>query len=53
MVNVIEVLDTLDSIRMINKVPKSMKFLGNGAIPYDGRLYPWRWIKDEVSNIQE
>lgn len=49
----IEVLDTLDSIRMINKVPKSMKFLGNGAIPYDGRLYPWRWIKDEVSNIQE
>ena len=47
----IEVLDTFDAIKMVDSVPESMKFLGNGAIPYDGRLYPWRWIKDERPNF--
>lgn len=43
----ITVTDTLQAIRMLDKVSPEMKKLGAGAIPYDGGLYPWRWTGDD------
>ena len=36
----INVLDTFEAIKGLNKVDPEMKKLGAGAIPYDGGLYP-------------
>ena len=36
----IKVKDTFDAIKMLDKVTPEMKKLGEGAIPYDGGLYP-------------
>ena len=32
---------------MLKHVSPEMKALGEGAIPYDGGLYPWEWIEDD------
>jgi hypothetical protein len=48
----IKVLDTLASIKMLGQVPAEMKKLGEGAIPYDGGLYPWEWVKDDRPNFK-
>jgi len=37
----IKVMDTLASVRALGRVPPEMRKLGDGAIPYDGGLYPW------------
>ena len=39
----INVIDTFDAIKMLDKVTLEMKQLGEGAIPYDGGLYPVRF----------
>jgi hypothetical protein len=36
----INVLDTFEAIKGLDKVDPEMKKLGAGAIPYDGGLYP-------------
>ena len=38
----INVTDTFDAIKMLDKVTPEMRALGDGAIPYDGGLYPVR-----------
>ena len=46
----IKVMDTLESIKALDRVSPEMKKLGEGAIPYDGGLYPWEWVESEVSS---
>jgi hypothetical protein len=36
----IKVSSTFDAIKMLKNVEPSMKILGEGAIPFDGGLYP-------------
>lgn len=48
----INIFDTFDAIKMLDKVPKEMKALGRGVIPYDEGLYPWEWVKDETPNFK-
>ena len=48
----IEVMDTLTSIRALARVPPAMRQLGEGAIPYDGGLYPWAWVRDDQPNFR-
>jgi hypothetical protein len=36
----INVIDTFEAIKMLDKVTPEMKKLGDGAIPYSGGLYP-------------
>lgn len=48
----IKVQDTFEAIKMLDRVPKSMRVLGEGAIPYDGGLYPWEWVESEVPNFK-
>ena len=38
----INVTDTFEAIKMLDKVTPEMKKLGEGALPYDGGLYPVR-----------
>ena len=33
------------AIKALKEVTPEMKRLGAGAIPYDGGLYPWNWVK--------
>ena len=47
----IKITETLEAIKMLKDVPRSMKVLGEGAIPYDGGLYPWKWIKSEIPSF--
>lgn len=48
----INVLDTLESIKMLKNVPSEMRKLGEGAIPFDGGFYPWEWVRDERPNFK-
>jgi len=43
----IKITDTFEAIKMLKDAPVEMKVLGEGAIPYDGGLYPWDWIEDD------
>ena len=49
----IRVMDTLDSIKQLGRVPPDMRKLGDGAIPYDGGLYPWEWVEDDQPNFRK
>ena len=49
----IQVMDTLKSVRALDRVSPEMRRLGEGAIPYDGGLYPWRWERDEKPNFRK
>jgi hypothetical protein len=42
----INVTDTFEAIKMLDKVTPEMKKLGEGALPYDGGLYPVRFEID-------
>lgn len=48
----INVTDTFEAIKMLDKVTPEMKLLGDKAIPYDGGLYPWEWIEDDKPNFK-
>ena len=48
----INVIDTFVAIQRLDQVTPEMKKLGEGAIPYDGGLYPWDWIEDELPNFR-
>jgi hypothetical protein len=48
----IKIREISDTLKMLNKVPKEMKLLGQGAIPLDGGLYPWDWVKSEEPNFK-
>ena len=48
----INVTDTFEAIKMLDKVTPEMKKLGDKAIPYDGGLYPWEWIEDDKPNFK-
>ena len=40
----IKIRDLSDAFKMLKDVTKEMKKLGEGAIPYDGGLYPVSFI---------
>ena len=48
----INVKDTFEAIKALDQVTPEMKKLGEGAIPYDGGLYPWDWVADEQPNFK-
>ena len=48
----INVIDTFVAIQRLNQVTPEMKKLGEGAVPYDGGLYPWEWIEDDLPNFR-
>ena len=48
----IRIFDTLDAVKMLDRVPKEMKALGRGTIPLSEGLYPWEWVKDETPNFK-
>ena len=48
----IVIRDTLESIKALKDVNPDMKKLGAGAIPFDGGLYPWDWVKSELPNFK-
>jgi hypothetical protein len=48
----IKVKDTLEAIKQLDQVTPEMKKLGEGAIPYNGGLYPWDWVEDEVPSFR-
>ena len=48
----IDVKDTFEAIKALDQVTPEMKKLGEGAIPYDGGLYPWDWVADETPNFK-
>lgn len=49
----IKIMDTLDSIKALPRVSDEMRKLGEGAIPYDGGLYPWEWVEDDAPNFRK
>ena len=48
----IEIYDTFDAIRRLKDVSNDMKKLGAGAVPYDGGLYPWKWVESELPSFK-
>lgn len=44
--------DTFDAIKMLGEVSEEMRALGAGTIPYDGGLYPWTWVEDDLPSFQ-
>eukprot|EP01041_Mallomonas_annulata_P011182 gene11182-23362_t len=48
----INITDTFEAIKMLKDAPVEMKVLGEGAIPYDGGLYPWRWVEDDRPSFE-
>ena len=43
----IDIKDTFETLKLLDKVPAEMKKLGEGAIPFDGGFYPWEWVEDD------
>lgn len=48
----IDILPLSEAIAMRGSVSPEMKALGEGAVPFDGGLYPWRWVKDDKPNFK-
>ena len=44
----INVIDTFEAIKMLDKVSLEMKKLGEGAVPYDGGLYPVSTVLKQI-----
>ena len=41
-------IDTFEAIKMLDKVSLEMKKLGEGAVPYDGGLYPVSTVLKQI-----
>jgi hypothetical protein len=48
----IEVSQVSDALKNLPNVTPEMRKLGEGAIPYDGGLYPWEWVRSEMPSFQ-
>jgi hypothetical protein len=48
-INVSGVSETFSSLKKVNN---NMRVLGEGAIPIDGGLYPWSWVRNELSSFK-
>lgn len=48
----IEVSGVKESFNNLKNVNDDMKELGKGAIPINGGLYPWSWVRAEDSNFK-
>lgn len=44
--------DTFEAIKMLGDVSPEMRALGEGTIPYDGGLYPWTWVEDDLPSFE-
>ena len=48
----INILDSLEALKLTKQVDSEMKKLGDGAIPFDGGFYPWEWIEDDLPSFK-
>jgi hypothetical protein len=48
----IKVSGVKEAFDQIPKVSPEMRLLGDGAIPIDGALYPWSWVKSDIPNFK-
>ena len=48
----IEVSGVFETLARLKNVTSEMKILGEGAIPFNGGLYPWSWKESEMENFK-
>lgn len=41
-----------DAIKQTYEVKPTMRKLGDGAVPFSGGFYPWKWVESEVPNFK-
>lgn len=48
----IDVTGVIEAFSVLPKVSPTAKLLGQGAIPFDGGLFPWTWARPEMKNFR-
>ena len=41
-----------ETLQSLSKVSPKMQLLGQGVLPISGGLYPWSWVKSELSSFK-